>query len=332
MFGDYIWLWVGFNIFVLLMLALDLGIFHRHAHVVSVREAALWSVLWITLSLLFNVGIYLYWNRIVPSSAYTNTEAALAFLTGYLIEKSLSVDNIFVFVLIFGYFAVPAIYQHRVLFWGIIGALIMRAVLIFTGAALIERFHWVIYIFGAFLIYTGINMAFHKDEAMEIEENAAVRLFRRFMPVTDRYHGGDFFVRHAGTLMATPLFIVLIIVETTDLIFALDSIPAIFAITTDAFLVYTSNIFAILGLRSLYFLLAGVIDKFRYLKLGLAVVLTFVGVKMVIEGFIHIPTALSLGIVAAILTIAVAASLLIAEKVEVAEIAPLGEGLDALEK
>ncbi|MEZ4678861.1 MAG: TerC family protein [Caldilineaceae bacterium] len=295
-------------------------------------EAALWSVLWITLSLLFNVGIYLYWNRIVPSSAYTNTEAALAFLTGYLIEKSLSVDNIFVFVLIFGYFAVPAIYQHRVLFWGIIGALIMRAVLIFTGAALIERFHWVIYIFGAFLIYTGINMAFHKDEAMEIEENAAVRLFRRFMPVTDRYHGGDFFVRHAGTLMATPLFIVLIIVETTDLIFALDSIPAIFAITTDAFLVYTSNIFAILGLRSLYFLLAGVIDKFRYLKLGLAVVLTFVGVKMVIEGFIHIPTALSLGIVAAILTIAVAASLLIAEKVEVAEIAPLGEGLDALEK
>jgi len=330
MFGDYLWLWVGFNIFVLLMLALDLGVFHRHAHAVSVREAALWSVLWISLSLLFNLGIYFYWNTLVPSSAYTNGEAALAFLTGYLIEKSLSVDNIFVFVLIFGYFSVPAIYQHRVLFWGIIGALIMRAALIFLGAALIDRFHWIIYLFGAFLIYTGINMAFHKEETIEIEENAAVRLFRRFMPVTDQYHDGDFFIRHAGKLMATPLFLVLIIVETTDLVFALDSIPAIFAITTDAFLVYTSNIFAILGLRSLYFLLAGVIDKFRYLKLGLAVVLTFVGVKMIIEGFLHIPTALSLGIVGAILTVAVLASLLIAEKVTVEEIAPPGEGLDSL--
>jgi tellurite resistance protein TerC len=330
--GESIWLWVGFNVFVLLMLALDLGVFHRHAHVVSVREAALWSVMWITLSLLFNVGIYFYWHNLVPGSAYTNSEAALAFLTGYLIEKSLSVDNIFVFVLIFSYFAVPAIFQHRVLFWGIIGALLMRATLIFLGAALIERFHWIIYIFGAFLIYTGINMAFHKEEAIDIEENAAARLFRRFMPVTEKYHGGDFFVRHAGKLMATPLLIVLIIVETTDLIFALDSIPAIFAITTDAFLVYTSNIFAILGLRSLYFLLAGVIDKFRYLKLGLAVVLTFVGVKMVIEGFFHISTSLSLGIVAAILLVAVAASLLIAEKTDVEEIAPHGEGLEALEK
>ncbi|HRW06545.1 MAG TPA: TerC family protein [Caldilineaceae bacterium] len=332
MTGDYLWLWVGFNLFVLVMLALDLGVFHRHAHIVSVREAALWSVLWISLSLIFNAGIYMYWHVVVPESAYTNSEAALAFLTGYLIEKSLSVDNIFVFVLIFSYFAVPAIYQHRVLFWGIIGALIMRAILIFLGAALIERFHWIIYIFGAFLIYTGINMAFHKDEAVDIEENAAARLFRRFIPVTENYSGGDFFVRHAGKLMATPLLIVLIIVETTDLVFALDSIPAIFAITTDAFLVYTSNIFAILGLRSLYFLLAGVIDKFRYLKLGLAVVLTFVGVKMVIEGFVHIPTGLSLGIVAAILAVAVAASLLIAEEVAVEEIAPRGEGLEALEK
>lgn len=332
MFDGYLWLWVGFNLFVLLMLALDLGVFHRHAHVVSVREAALWSVFWITLSLLFNLGIYLYWDRLVPASTYTNSEAALAFLTGYLIEKSLSVDNIFVFVLIFSYFAVPAIYQHRVLFWGIIGALIMRAMLIFLGAALLERFHWIIYIFGAFLVYTGINMAFHEEEAIDIEENAAARLFRRFMPVTEKYHGGDFFMRHAGKLMATPLFVVLIIVETTDLIFALDSIPAIFAITTNAFLVYTSNIFAILGLRSLYFLLAGVIDKFRYLKLGLAVVLTFVGVKMLIEGFLHIPTGLSLGIVAIILAIAIAASLLIAEKTAVEEIAPPGEGLEALEK
>jgi len=330
--GESIWLWAGFNLFVLLMLALDLGVFHRHAHVVTVREAALWSVLWISLSLLFNLGIYFYWHNLVPGSAYTNGEAALAFLTGYLIEKSLSVDNIFVFVLIFSYFAVPAIYQHRVLFWGIIGALVMRASLIFLGAALLERFHWIIYLFGAFLIYTGINMAFHKDEAVDIEENAAARLFRRFMPVTETYVEGNFFVRHAGKLMATPLLIVLIIVETTDLVFALDSIPAIFAITTDTFLVYTSNIFAILGLRSLYFLLAGVIDKFRYLKLGLAVVLTFVGVKMVIEGFLHIPTGLSLGIVALILTASIVASLLIAEDVELEEIAPHGEGLEALEE
>lgn len=329
--GESIWLWVGFNVFVLLMLALDLGVFHRHAHAVSVREAALWSVLWISLSLLFNVGIYFYWHNMVPDSTYTNGEAALAFLTGYLIEKSLSVDNIFVFVLIFTYFAVPAIYQHRVLFWGIIGALIMRASLIFLGAALIERFHWIIYVFGAFLIYTGINMATHDDEAVDIEENAAARLFRRFIPVSEGYHGGDFFIRNAGKLMATPLFVVLIIVETTDLIFALDSIPAIFAITTDAFLVYTSNIFAILGLRSLYFLLAGVIDKFRYLKLGLAVVLTFVGVKMLLEGFFHIPIGLSLGIVAAILVISIVASLLVAEDTEVEEIVTPGEGLDALD-
>ena len=316
MFGEYLWLWVGFNLFVLAMLAIDLGVFHRHAHIVSVREAALWSVLWISLSLIFNLGIYLYWHDLVPHSAYTNSEAALAFLTGYLIEKSLSVDNIFVFVLIFSYFAVPAIYQHRVLFWGIIGALIMRATLIFVGAALIERFHWIIYIFGGFLIYTGIRMAFHKDEAMAVEENAMVRLFRRFMPVADRYHDGDFFVRHGGKLMATPLFLVLIVVETTDLVFALDSIPAIFAVTTDAFLVYTSNIFAILGLRSLYFLLAGVIDKFQYLKLGLAVVLTFVGGKMVLESFIHIPIIASLGFIALTLTVAVVASLLNPAKTE----------------
>lgn len=330
--GESLWLWVGFNLFVLLMLALDLGVFHRHAHVVSVREAALWSVLWVSLSLLFNLGIYFFWNVFVPESTYTNSQAALAFLTGYLIEKSLSVDNIFVFVLIFTYFAVPAIYQHRVLFWGIIGALIMRASLIFLGAALIERFHWIIYVFGAFLIYTGINMAFHEDDAVEIEENAAARLFRRFMPVTEGYHAGNFFVRHAGMVMATPLFLVLVIVETTDLIFALDSIPAIFAITTDAFIVYTSNIFAILGLRSLYFLLAGVINNFRYLKLGLAMVLTFVGVKMLLEGFIHIPIGLSLGIVAAILTISIVASLLIAEDAEAEEIITPGEGLEALDQ
>jgi tellurite resistance protein TerC len=310
MFGDYLWLWVGFNLFVLAMLALDLGVFHRKAHSISVREAGGWSVVWISLSLLFNLGIYLFWHRLVPDSAYSNQEAALAFLTGYLIEKSLSVDNIFVIALIFSYFAVPAIYQHRVLFWGILGALVMRAILIGVGAALIEEFHWIIYVFGAFLIFTGIRMAMHKDEEIHVGDNPVVRLFRRFMPVADQYHGSNFFVRHAGKLMATPLFLVLLVVESTDLVFAVDSIPAIFAVTTDPFLVYTSNIFAILGLRSLYFLLAGVMDKFYYLKLGLAVVLTFVGVKMVIVDLYHIPTLVSLGVVTAVLTISIVASLI----------------------
>jgi len=310
MLGEYLWLLMGFNVFVLAMLALDLGVFHRKAHSVSVREAALWSVVWISLALLFNLGIYNFWHDVAPASTYTNRDAALAFLTGYLIEKSLSVDNIFVFVLIFGYFAVPAVYQHRVLFWGILGALVMRAILIGLGAALIEEFHWIIYLFGAFLIFTGIRMAFHKEDEIHIEENGVVRLFRRFMPVAERYHGSNFFVRHAGTFMATPLFLVLLVVESTDLVFAVDSIPAIFAVTTDPFLVYTSNIFAILGLRSLYFLLAGVIDKFYYLKLGLAVVLTFVGVKMVIVDFYKIPTPVSLSVVAGVLTVAVIASLI----------------------
>lgn len=310
MLGEYLWLWLGFNLFVLAMLALDLGVFHRKAHSVSVREAAMWSVIWISMAMIFNVGIYLYWHDLVPQSAYTNREAALAFLTGYLIEKSLSVDNIFVFVLIFSYFAVPAVYQHRVLFWGILGALVMRAVLIGLGAALIKEFHWIIYLFGAFLIFTGIRMAFHKDEEIHVGENPLVRLVRRFLPVADNYHGSSFFVRHAGKLMVTPLLLVLLVVESTDLVFAVDSIPAIFAVTTDPFLVYTSNIFAILGLRSLYFLLAGVIDKFYYLKLGLAVVLTFVGVKMVIVDIYKIPTPMSLAVVAGVLTIAVIASLI----------------------
>ncbi|MBX3013858.1 MAG: TerC family protein [Caldilineaceae bacterium] len=310
MLGEYVWLLVGFNLFVLAMLALDLGVFHRKAHSVSVREAATWSVVWISLALLFNLGIYFFWHDLVPHTTYSNRDAALAFLTGYLIEKSLSVDNIFVFVLIFGYFAVPPIYQHRILFWGILGALIMRALLIGVGAALLEEFHWIIYIFGAFLLFTGIRMAFHKEEEIQIEENALVRLFRRFMPVAERYHGSSFFIKEAGKWVATPLFLVLLVVESTDLVFALDSIPAIFAVTTDPFLVYTSNIFAILGLRSLYFLLAGVIDKFYYLKLGLAVVLTFVGAKMVIVDLYKIPTPVSLGVVAGVLLIAVMASLL----------------------
>lgn len=329
MLGEYLWLWVGFNLFVLAMLALDLGVFHRKAHSVSVREAATWSVVWISLALLFNLGIYLFWHDLVPHSSYSNQDAALAFLTGYLIEKSLSVDNIFVFVLIFGYFAVPAVYQHRVLFWGILGALVMRAILILLGAALLEEFHWIIYIFGAFLIFTGIRMALHKDEALEVEENAVVRIFRRFMPIAKEYHGSSFFVRHAGQLMATPLLLVLIVVESTDLVFAVDSIPAIFAVTTDPFLVYTSNIFAILGLRSLYFLLAGVIDKFYYLKLGLAVVLTFVGIKMVIVDIYKIPTPLSLAVVAGVLAIAVLASWLRSQRLQAAEKLAVSQAIES---
>ncbi len=317
-----IWLWVGFNVFVLALLALDLGIFHRKAHAVSMREATVWSAIWISLSMLFNLGIYFFWQDLVPASQYSNGAAALAFFTGYLIEKSLSVDNIFVFVLIFSYFSVPPKYQHRVLFWGILGALVMRAALILIGAALIKEFHWIIWICGAFLIFTGIRMAFHKHEELHPEDNPLVKLLKRFMPVTQGYRGARFFVREAGKLMATPLLLVLLIVESTDLVFAVDSIPAIFAVTEDPFIVYTSNVFAILGLRSLYFLLAGVMHKFHYLKLGLSAVLTFVGVKMLVPELSElvagisykIPTLLSLAVVAAILVVAVVASLLRARR------------------
>jgi tellurite resistance protein TerC len=292
------------------MLAIDLGIFHRHAHIVSVKEALTWSVVWIALSLAFNGLIWLFWDRIAPASTLSNSDAALAFLTGYLIEKALSVDNIFVFVLIFTYFAVPALYQHRVLFWGIIGALLMRGVMIALGATLIKEFHWIIYIFGAFLIFTGIRMAFHRNEEVHPEKNPLIRLLKRLMPVTENYEGDKFFIRRAGVLMATPLFLVLLMVETTDLIFAVDSIPAIFAVTQDPFIVYTSNVFAILGLRSLYFVLAGMVHQFYYLKLGLSVVLVFVGVKMLlIDTAFKIPTALSLMVVALIIAVAVIASL-----------------------
>lgn len=317
-----IWMWIGFNLFVLAMLALDLGVFHRHAHTVSVKEATIWSVVWISLALVFNAGIYFFWQQLVPTSAYSNSDAALSFFTGYLIEKSLSVDNIFVFVLIFSYFSVPAQYQHRILFWGIIGALLMRAALILVGATLIKEFHWIIWVFGAFLIFTGIKMAFHKNEELHPEQNPLIKLFRRLMPVTNTYEGSRFFVRQAGKLMATPLFLVLLMIESTDLIFAVDSIPAIFAVTQEPFIVYTSNVFAILGLRSLYFLLAGVMDKFYYLKLGLSVVLTFVGVKMLMPDLsalltgisYKIPTLVSLGVVAGILIVAVIASLLRARR------------------
>ena len=309
MFEGPIWLWIGFNLFVLLMLALDLGVFHRHAHKISIKEAAIWSVVWVTLSMVFNLGLYFFWDKLSPASDYSNSEAALAFFTGYVIEKSLSVDNIFVFVLIFTFFAVPAVYQHRVLFWGILGALLMRGALIAVGAVLLKEFHWIIYIFGAFLIFTGIRMALHRNEEMHPENNPVVKLLRKVMPVTENYEGDKFFIRRAGKLMATPLFLVLLIVESTDLIFAVDSIPAIFAVTNDPFIVYTSNVFAILGLRSLYFLLAGVMDKFYYLKLGLSVVLAFVGTKMVIVDLYKIPVGLSLGVIVSILAVAVIASL-----------------------
>jgi len=310
MFEGTIWLWIGFNLFVLSMLALDLGVFHRHAHKVSIKEATIWSVVWIALAMIFNLGLYLFWDKVSPASDYSNSEAALAFFTGYLIEKSLSVDNIFVFVLIFTFFGVPAIYQHRVLFWGILGALIIRGALIAVGAGLFKEFHWIIYIFGAFLIFTGIRMSIHRNEEIHPEQNPMVKLLRRVMPVTEDYEDDHFFIHRAGRLMATPLFLVLLIVESTDLVFAVDSIPAIFAVTNDPFIVYTSNVFAILGLRSLYFLLAGVVDKFYYLKLGLSVVLAFVGTKMVIVDIYKIPVGLSLGVIASILTVAVVASLL----------------------
>ncbi|MBI5476681.1 MAG: TerC family protein [Ignavibacteriales bacterium] len=295
---DQILPWILFNIFVLGMLALDLGVFHRKAHEVKIKEALIWTAIWIVLALLFNLWIY-FWR---------GSEQALEFFTGYVIEKSLSVDNIFVFLLIFTYFRVESIYQHKILFWGILGALIMRAVFIAVGVTLIQQFHWVIYIFGAFLILTGIKMALQKDKEIHPERNPALRLFRRFMPVIDHYVQGKFFVKLNGRFFATPLFVVLLVVETTDLIFAVDSIPAILAITQDPFIVYTSNVFAILGLRALYFALAGALRLFHYLHFGLSSILVFIGIKMLIVDVYKIPIAIALGVVAGILIISVIAS------------------------
>jgi tellurite resistance protein TerC len=298
---ESIWLWVGFNVFVLAMLALDLGVFHRKAHVVSFKESITWTVVWVALALLFNGGIWHFYG----------SQKALEFFTGYLIEKSLSVDNVFVFALLFSYFAVPAKYQHKVLFWGILGALIMRAIMIALGAALITKFTWIIYVFGAFLILTGIKMVVKREEEIHPELNPVVRWFKKLMPVTPDYREDKFFVRENGLRMATPLFVVLLLVEFSDLIFAVDSIPAIFAVTTDPFIVYTSNVFAILGLRSLYFALAGVMDKFHYLKIGLGVVLAFVGVKMLLAHTAYkLDTLVSLGVVVLILAASIVVSLL----------------------
>jgi len=295
-----LWVWIAFNGFVLAMLALDLGVFHRTSHEVKLREALAWTAVWVALALAFNV---LIWSRY-------GQQRALEFLTGYLIEKSLSVDNIFVFVLIFTYFQVPAKYQHKVLFWGILGALLMRAAFIAAGITLIQRFHWLIYVFGAFLVVTGIRMAVQQDKEIHPERNPVLRLAKRLMPVTTSYDGDRFFTMLGGRRAATPLFVALLLVETTDLIFAVDSIPAILAITQDPFIVYTSNVFAILGLRSLYFALAGVVRMFHYLSIGLAGVLVFVGGKMLLVDVVKVPTALSLAVIAAILAVCVVASVL----------------------
>jgi len=293
-------LWIGFTAFVLGVLALDLGVFHRKAHAVGVREAAIWSIVWVTLAAIFGVGVYFTMG----------TQSALEFAAGYLVEEALSVDNLFVFLLLFSYFRVPAELQHRVLFWGILGALVMRAIMIVAGAALIHQFHWIIYVFGAILIVTGIRMAVKQDETFDAESNPVMKLARRRIPLTNRYDGQKFFTIENGKKVATPLFLVLLMVEFTDLVFAIDSIPAIFAVTRDPFIVYTSNVFAILGLRSMYFLLAHVVHKFVYLKYGLAVILTFVGVKMVLIDVFHVPIWVSLGVILLTLIVSIAASLI----------------------
>ena len=305
------WLWIAFNVFVLGMLAVDLGVFNRKAHVITLKEALRWTVLVVIVAAVFCAGIF----------RFRGEQAGLEFLTGYLIELALSVDNIFVFILIFSYFKVPPKYQHRVLFWGIFGALVMRGVMVGAGAFLIERFHWIIYVFGAFLVFTGIRMAMQDEMDIEPEANPVLKVIRRFLPISPTYDGQSFFTRMLVNgqtrRAATPLFVVLILVETTDLVFAVDSIPAIFAVTTDPFLVYTSNVFAILGLRSMYFLLAGVIDKFHFLKLGLSAVLVFVGVKMLVTYFhFEIPITISLLVVAAVLGGSVVLSLIFPKKAQ----------------
>lgn len=296
--------WVIFNIFFISMLVMDLFVFEKKAHTVKVKEALLLTAFWISLSLLFNVLIY-FWR---------GHDAALKYFTGYLLEYSLSVDNIFVFLLIFTYFKVPNQYQHKVLFWGIVGAQVMRATFILAGIALLHKFHWIIYVFGAFLVITGWKLAFGKEREVNPEKNPILKLFRKLMPVTADYEGSKFFLKREGKAFATPLFIVLLVVESTDVVFAVDSIPAILGITTDPFLVYTSNMFAILGLRSLYFALAATMALFHHLHYGLAMILVFVGVKMLLVDIYHFPVAGALGIIVGILAASVVASMLLPKK------------------
>lgn len=304
---DQAWyLWAGFNLFVLLMLALDLGVFHRKAHVVTVKEAFLWTGFWVSMALLFNVFVYYQMG----------SEKAFEFFTGYLIEKSLSVDNIFVIILIFSYFGVPAAYQHKVLFWGILGALVMRVIFIFAGVELIHKFHWLIYIFGSFLVISGIRIVTQGDVKIDPQQNPLIRFAKRIFPVTEDFVDDKFFLRINGKLWATPLFLVVVLIESTDLIFAVDSIPAILAVSDDAFIVYTSNVFAILGLRSLYFALAGIEKYFSYLKYGLALILVFVGVKMCIVDFYKIPIEVSLIFIFVTLAVTTLASMVFRKKEE----------------
>ncbi len=297
-------LWSVFGLIVLALLALDLGVFHRKAHTVRIREALIWSAVWIGVALLFNVAIYFIGGH-VP---------ALEFFTGYILEKSLSVDNLFVFLMVFSFFKVDRRHQHKVLFWGILGALIMRAIFIAAGISLINKFHWVIYFFGALLIYTGVKMISEKDKEVHPEKNPLLKIFRRFFPVTTDYRGSNFFVREGGKLFATPLFVVLLIVETTDVIFAVDSVPAVLAITRDPFVVYTSNVFAILGLRALYFAISGIMGLFHYLHYGLSAILIFVGAKMMVSNYFKVPIYIALGFIAFALIVSIAASLMWPQK------------------
>jgi tellurite resistance protein TerC len=299
MIDTNIWFWIGFIAFVLAMLSLDLGVFHRKVHEVRPKEAAIWTAVWVALALIFAGGLGHFYGQ----------HQALTFLTGYVIEESLSADNIFVIVLIFEYFAVPKACQHRVLFYGILGALVMRGLFIGLGTVLLAKFHWIIYVFGAMLVVTGIRMAFKQDESFDAEQNPIVKVLRRFLPISRDYHGKHFFTLENGRRLATPLLLVLVLVEFTDLIFAIDSIPAIFGVTRDSFIVFTSNIFAVLGLRSLYFLLASVVERFHLLKYGLAIILTFVGVKMIGEPWFEIGTLWSLLVILGVLAISIAASL-----------------------
>ena len=293
-------LWIGFTVFVILMLALDLGVFHRKAHIVSTREALTWSCVWVSLALVFNAGVYFYFG----------SEKGTEFLTGFLIEKALSIDNIFVILVTFTLFSIPQLYQHKVLFWGILGALIFRAIFIFLGATIIQNFHSVMYVFAAILIYTAIKLMKEREEDPDPEKNFFYRFFRKIFPTTNGLREDHFFVKENGKWLATPLFLALLTVEISDVIFAVESIPAIFAITQDPFIVYTSNIFAILGMRSLFFLLSGVMGKFHYLKIGLSLVLGFVGLKIIVSGFYKIPVFLSLGVVAFLIGGSIVLSLL----------------------
>ena len=296
-------IWSGFVIFILLMLALDLGVFQRRSHEIKVKESLLLMGFWISLALLFDLGIYVF----------RGPHPALEFLTGYLIEESLSVDNIFVFLMIFSYFSVPAYIQRKALVWGILGAIILRAIFILAGLTLIHKFNWLIYVFGGLLIWTGIKMVSTSEKQLEPEKNPVLKLFRKFVPVTKDYEGDKFFVKQTGRYVATPLFIVLLVIETTDLIFAVDSIPAVFGVTLDPFIVYTSNIFAILGLRALYFALAGMMKRFHYLSCGLSVILVFIGAKMLLSHFFLIPIHIALGIVVGVLSLSVVISLIFPE-------------------